>query len=909
MVMRRIRVWNWVATMALVVLAVCFTLLLAATAGVDVRWELILLAVALGALWFSAEAALAGSIVAIVAYRLIAAITVGAPPLDRAAWVDIAAFLLVSWVLTAIVASMRERGRLPQLVHFDLEQRHGERALAALAGPILWLRPTWESRDSIGNFVIRRVCESPGRGEEDSGGLRPREGQFLDEFIPQVRESGCLAALAQALQSNKPAQFEIALNRSGSVHIYEMHAVPEERELVVGWRDLSEERAVQRQLRLNEWRYRSLVQATSAIVWTTPASGEIETEQQEWSAFTGQSFEEQKGWGWIKAVHPEDREKTAREWSQAVQKASLYEVEHRLRSRSGEYRMMAARAVPILGEQGELLEWVGVHTDITERKRAEERVADRERFFRQLIEGLPHFTWTCDNEGRFDYITQRWARYSGSETRDPIGSGSPSHVHPDDQEAVRQAWRLAVAKGQEFHVEMRLRRKDGAYRWFEAHASPVQDASGSVTKWFGCSIDIDDRKRAEDALRRSETRLRSVIGSLEQRVRDRTLELESRSEQLHRVALDLAEAESRERNRLAKLLHDHFQQLVSAAKLKVGFVRRRTAASQDVESLRQIESLLEESINASRSLATELSPPILHDGGLAAGLEWLKRRMEHNHALSVLLEVQGECEPDNEQVRVLMFECVRELLFNVTKHAGTNCATVRVDMLSEGLLHIQVADEGKGFDAVQEEVRRRHEGSLGLFSIRERLSLVGGLMRITSSPGHGTCVDLTVPCALRRPVAAQEVVQNTSPVALPAGVPRLRIVVADDHKLYREGLVAVLVQEPALEVVAQAADGQEALDACRRHRPDVLIVDLTMPKLNGVQVTATLSHEMPTMQIIGLSMHHADDMASAMLSAGAAAYFSKDESAEETLLARLRSLSAAREPQPAGEEKAVAQPL
>ncbi|WP_166820043.1 response regulator [Thalassoroseus pseudoceratinae] len=125
-----------------------------------------------------------------------------------------------------------------------------------------------------------------------------------------------------------------------------------------------------------EERYRSLVEATTAIVWNTPASGEFETEQSEWSEFTGQSFHELKGWGWLNAVHPDDRPNTAAVWSTAVAERSLYEVEHRLRRFDGTYRHMLVRAVPILGDDKTIREWVGIHTDIDDRKRAEVMLRD-----------------------------------------------------------------------------------------------------------------------------------------------------------------------------------------------------------------------------------------------------------------------------------------------------------------------------------------------------------------------------------------------------------------------------------------------------------------------------------------------------------------------------------------------------
>jgi PAS domain S-box-containing protein len=124
-------------------------------------------------------------------------------------------------------------------------------------------------------------------------------------------------------------------------------------------------------LRHGEERYRSLVEATTAIVWNTPASGEFEAEQPRWSAFTGQTFAQLRSWGWLDAVHPDDRPHTARVWSAAVASRSIYQVEHRLRRHDGTYRHMMVRAVPILDEGGAIREWVGVHTDVTVQKEAE----------------------------------------------------------------------------------------------------------------------------------------------------------------------------------------------------------------------------------------------------------------------------------------------------------------------------------------------------------------------------------------------------------------------------------------------------------------------------------------------------------------------------------------------------------
>ena len=400
-------------------------------------------------------------------------------------------------------------------------------------------------------------------------------------------------------------------------------------------------------------------------------------------------------------------------------------------------------------------------------------------------------------------------------------------------------------------------------------------------------VDLSRLKRVEAALRRSQLRLQRTNESLEQRVQERTIEVEARSDQLRALALDLTETESRERKRLAQLLHDHFQQLVSAAKMKAGIVRRRLDDPGQVKSVQEMEKLLDEAITASRSLATELSPPVLHDAGLAAALEWLSRKMLQDHHLNVDVSAEPDTEPDNEQIRIILFECTRELLFNIVKHAKTSEAWVHLHRPQEGLLQVVVRDQGRGFDQMQHGSSKKIDGSFGLFSIKERLGLVGGLVKITSRFGEGTTVELTVPVTSRpipdyaNPGIDSVPMHSGGEKSLPPS--KVRVVVADDHRLFREGLVTLLTQEPYVDVVGQAADGAEAVELVRRLRPDILIVDVTMPKLNGVQVAAQVSRDVAGVKIIGLSMHERDDMAAAMKDAGAIAYCTKGGPSEMLL--------------------------
>jgi signal transduction histidine kinase/CheY-like chemotaxis protein len=452
----------------------------------------------------------------------------------------------------------------------------------------------------------------------------------------------------------------------------------------------------------------------------------------------------------------------------------------------------------------------------------------------------------------------------------------PRLVAADSQSADDKEWTSLVRDGHAGPARINLLHRDGGA--FPALVCRANLEAGRHEQGVAFIVALNRLEGPTDGANDTEAALRRLNPMSDARGRERLAALEAQCETLRGMARARAEAESRERRRLAQVLHDHFQQLISAAKMKIGILRRRSTDEPVVVSLSQTEVLLEEALSASRSLAAELSPPILREGGLESALESLVRWMEQNHRLSVRLQLEDFRDPDNEQVRTIVFECARELLLNVARHAGVKTAELRATITRDGLLKIAVIDEGRGFDAKVAELRSKYGASFGLFNLRERLSLIGGLANVNSAVGKGTTVEMTVPVAFDSPAPAKTDVARpiVEPKAQGGGRRALRVLVADDHKIFREGLIALLLQEPYLVIVGESGDGQEAVELARHLRPDILIVDVSMPRMNGVQVTSLLSRELPQLKIVGLSMHERDDMADAMRRAGAMAYCAKN---------------------------------
>jgi CheY-like chemotaxis protein/anti-sigma regulatory factor (Ser/Thr protein kinase) len=291
----------------------------------------------------------------------------------------------------------------------------------------------------------------------------------------------------------------------------------------------------------------------------------------------------------------------------------------------------------------------------------------------------------------------------------------------------------------------------------------------------------------------------------------------------------------------------------------------------------------------SRSLSVELSPPVLHDAGLGGALEWLARWMRDKHNFTVELSV--DIQPRlPEDVTILVFESVRELLFNAVKHAKTSWARVGLHQNGRSEIRILVSDEGVGFDPSRLDSTETATGGLGLFSIRERIDSIGGRVEIDSAPGKGCQLTMVVPAAVEPVPLLPE--RSPSTPDRPHEHSRkekcIRVLLADDHALFRDGIGRILNQEPDIEVIGYAKDGREAIELARKLAPYVILMDISMPEVNGIEATRVICRESSAIQIIGLSMYEDEERSQAMLAAGAVGYKSKGCAAAE-LVSAIRS--------------------
>ncbi len=251
--------------------------------------------------------------------------------------------------------------------------------------------------------------------------------------------------------------------------------------------------------------------------------------------------------------------------------------------------------------------------------------------------------------------------------------------------------------------------------------------------------------RIAGRIRSAQNELARANGLLEKRVAERTAELERTTSQLRSLAWKITRSEERERRRLALLLHDHLQQLLVAARLQVETATHGVEDAAVRGSLNLTVDWLNEAIAESRSLTVELSPPVLYSSGLAAALEWLAQHKAKKYGLAVDVVADPAADPTDIDTSVVLFQAVRELLFNVVKHARTDRAEVRMGLVDgdPDLVQVVVRDHGAGFDATA--LQAGSTAGFGIFAVRERLGMMGGTLQFNSARGEGTRIVIHAP--------------------------------------------------------------------------------------------------------------------------------------------------------------------
>jgi PAS domain S-box-containing protein len=508
-----------------------------------------------------------------------------------------------------------------------------------------------------------------------------------------------------------------------------------------------------------------------------------------------------------------------------------------------------------------------------------------EEDFRTISEAAPALVWVCDADGRNLFVNDSWCKYTGQSRDQAQGHGWLQAIHEDDRTGLSLFGERFRTGGDSYEGECRYRGRDGCYHWHAFRALPRLGPQGRIEAWYGVSIDITARKEAEEQLQRWTSELERAVAS-------RTHSLMQSEERLRALTTELNLTEQRERKRLATELHDHLAQMLVLGRLKLGQARQLgDVKGRMADLLAETDEALSESLTYTRTLVADLTPPVLHQFGLPAALRWLSERMRR---LDLAVTVEADDGQDfalPEDQAILLFQSARELLMNIAKHAGCSEAVLRLSR-DDRELRLDVIDAGRGFNFAASDAASAAGAKFGLFSIRERMKALGGRFEIQSAVGSGTkaTLMLPLPAGTAPPPQSPEVGLAASPSGPSVARDTLcrspseqgvsRILLVDDHVMVRQGLRSLLESYPDVAVVGEASTGEEAVASVAALMPAIVVMDINMPRMNGVEATKQIKERYPHVVVIGLSVTPDGNNHQLMKQAGAHATLTKEAAVE-----------------------------
>lgn len=268
--------------------------------------------------------------------------------------------------------------------------------------------------------------------------------------------------------------------------------------------DIEDRRCAEAALVASEAHLKRIIDTTPGLIWSALPDGQNEWVNQHYLDYVGMSLEQLQGWGWSSVIHPDDLHLIVNAMETAVGSGRAGEAEARLLRHDGTYRRFLFQAAPLLDEDGNVLKWYGINTDIEARKQAEDMVAASERSLNEIINTIPALVWSAGTDGSAEFFNQHYLEFVGLSVEQVQDWGWAAAVHPDDLDALLAVWQDAMRSGEPAAAEARLRHRDGQFRWFLFRANPLRDKKGRLVRWYGVNTEIDDNKRAEAKLRRSE---------------------------------------------------------------------------------------------------------------------------------------------------------------------------------------------------------------------------------------------------------------------------------------------------------------------------------------------------------------------------------------------------------------------
>ncbi len=474
-----------------------------------------------------------------------------------------------------------------------------------------------------------------------------------------------------------------------------------------------------RKIEVSERKYRELVENAHEGIWIIDENGLIKFANRRMREITGHDTLENRN---IYDLTDQGNQKLLADIMAENRMNRVAQQELDITCKNQGLASVIMSSVPMF-EDSQFVGAFAMFSDITALRETEKR-------FRKIFEEAAIGMSLVDMDGQLLDVNPAFLKMLGYNKYEVVGKSFKNLLHPADaQISARLFKELREGKRDSYSRENRYLHKDNGVVWGQVTVSMLREAGGAPHFAIAMIADITDRKQAEEDIR-------------------------TYQEQLQSLASELSLTEERERRRLATDLHDHIGQALAISKIKLGVLQKSVTVENQAKPLAEVRELIEQMIQDTRSLTFELSLPVLYELGFEAAVEWFAKHVRSQHGIKVDVQKDMLPIPMDDEIKVLLFRSVRELMINIVKHAKARNARVIIRREGEDV-NIEVEDDGVGINDVRRDSRLKGNGGFGLFSIRERLHYLGGRVEVESGNGRGTRISLMVPLQHTKQTAAE----------------------------------------------------------------------------------------------------------------------------------------------------------
>ena len=487
--------------------------------------------------------------------------------------------------------------------------------------------------------------------------------------------------------------------------------------------------------------------------------------------------------------------------------------------------------------------------------------------YRVLVESINDGAATLNADGVVLYANSRFAQILNIPHGKLTGTSLQNNLSPDQREQLKKLIRQALHRSSA--VELTLDATEGRPKLVRFSMRPLKDAD--IHKVGVVATELTELVEVNEALKSNE-------------------------ESLRQLSARLLQLQDEERRHIARDLHDVTGQKLAVQSMALAEVLSRNSGNLDPDSQRALSESLawnKEVAAEIRTLSYLLHPPLLDELGLSSAVRWYIAGFTSRTGIVVEIDIPHDLQRLSPEAEVAIFRVLQESLTNVHRYANSSKACIRMKATTDEI-KIEIEDFGKGMQTSKSSSKNVPEVRLGvgIQGMTERMRQLGGKLEITSHPNHGTLVAATIPLSSAQPLvsaqAASGLMDSASPVGaersgLLGGALKKRILIADDHEMLRRGVRNTLQTELDLEICGEAVDGQDVVEKVKSLQPDLVILDINMPVLNGLVAVRQILRLRPQTKVLVFSVHDSDQTIQEVHAAGAHGFISKGKDAQDLL--------------------------